>query len=436
MKIVRERYLEKLVNLKDNGKVKIITGIRRSGKSYLLKELYKDYLIGQGIKENHIIYIALDDFTYRDLLNPLEFDKYVRNKIIDNEIYYLIFDEIQNIIEIKNPILTEGKIQKANKEDKDTINFVKVILGFLHISNVDIYITGSNSKFLSADIVTEFRDRGDEIYVLPLSFEEFIQEYQGDVEQAYEEYALHGGLPLIFSYQNSEDKKNYLTNLYNLTYFTDVMERNSFKKSDELNVLTRIMASSIGSLVNPNNISNTFNSVEKNVINKDTIYAYLLALENAFIIKKVGRIDVRGRKNIGATYKYYYTDLGIRNARLDFLHSDKGYVMENIVYNELIYRGYNVEVGSVDKYSKSKDNKTVRNVYEIDFVAYKDGKYKYIQCAYDINDEEKYIQETKSLSLIKDSFEKILITRNSQNIRYDDKGIKLIGIVDFLTNKY
>ena len=227
MKIVRERYLEKLVNLKDNGKVKIITGIRRSGKSYLLKELYKDYLIGQGIKENHIIYIALDDFTYRDLLNPLEFDKYVRNKIIDNEIYYLIFDEIQNIIEIKNPILTEGKIQKANKEDKDTINFVKVILGFLHISNVDIYITGSNSKFLSADIVTEFRDRGDEIYVLPLSFEEFIQEYQGDVEQAYEEYALHGGLPLIFSYQNSEDKKNYLTNLYNLTYFTDVMERNS-----------------------------------------------------------------------------------------------------------------------------------------------------------------------------------------------------------------
>lgn len=432
--IERNRYLNKLIKYKDNGRVKIITGIRRCGKSFLLKEIFKKYCFERGIDEKHFIVISLDDFRNINLYNPIELDKYIRNLIVDDKRYYIIIDEIQNVFDIKNPIFTEGKIIKANKEYEDKLTYVNVALGLMQIPNVDLYITGSNSRFLSKDIVTDFRDRGDEIHVLPLSFSEFFEAQKGNKEEAYEEYSLHGGMPRTLFLNEANDKEEYLYNLYKLTYSKDVMERHKYKNLSELDILTGVMASNIGSLINSNTIANTFKSEAKIDINNQKIDNYLEDLEDAYLLTRVNRYDIRGRKKIGALYKYYYSDLGIRNSRLNFLHMDKGHVMENIIYNELIYRGYSVEVGVIDFYTK-ENNKTKRNIYETDFVVRKGSKIYYIQSAYDIPNEEKYLQESKSLSLINDSFKKIIVVRQSGPIRHDEKGITTIGIIDFLLNE-
>ncbi len=432
--IKRNRYVNKLIKYKDNGRVKIITGIRRCGKSFLLKEIFKKYCFEQGIDDKHFIVISLDDFQNIKLYNPIELDKYIRNLIIDDKRYYIVIDEIQNVFDIKNPIFTEGKIIKANNEDEDKLTYVNVVLGLMQIPNVDLYITGSNSRFLSKDIVTDFRDRGDEIYVLPLSFSEFFEAQKGDKEEAYEEYSLHGGMPRTLFLNEASDKEEYLYNLYKSTYSKDVMERHKYKNSNELDILTGVMASNIGSLINSNTIANTFKSEAKININNKKIDSYLEDLEDAYLLTRVNRYDIRERKKIGALYKYYYSDLGIRNSRLNFLHMDKGHVMENIIYNELIYRGYSVEVGVLDFYTK-ENNKTKRNIYETDFVVRKGSKIYYIQSAYDIPSEEKYLQESKSLSLINDSFKKIIVVRQSGPIRHDEKGITTIGIIDFLLNE-
>ncbi len=318
MIINRDLYIKKMISLMNNGRVKIITGIRRCGKSFLLKKLFHDFLLDNNVKEDHIIYLALDDTLNNHLLNPLALESYIRNLIKDDDNYYIMIDEIQRVFPIVNPIFTGGKIKKAKKDDQDAITFVNIILGFMQLDNIDLYISGGNSKFLSRDIMTEFRDRGDEIHMQPLSFSEYVQAIKSkDTTSAFNEYLLHGGMPLILSYDTSDQKEEYLRNLFNLTYHKDVIERNGIKNEKELEILTKVMASNVGSLTNPNIIADTFRTKMKANISKDTVYSYLKYLEDAFIITKVDRVDVRGRKHIGATYKYYFADPGLRNARLD-----------------------------------------------------------------------------------------------------------------------
>lgn len=431
----RTKYLKELITLKNNSRVKIITGIRRCGKSFLLKNIFKKSLLDSGIKDDHIIYLELDDYKNNNLLNPLNLYDYVKKEIVDQERYYLIIDEIQKVIPIINPILTEGKIIKANNDDEDSITFTTIILGLMKIENLDIYITGSNSKFLSSEIMTEFRDRGDEIHVMPLSFKEYCEGLNiNNVEKAFGEYLIYGGMPLTATYEDYTRKEKYLTDLFNLTYHKDVEEHNGIRNIHELEILTKVMASNVGNLTNYITITNTFNSQLKVNINKDTINDYINHLIDAFIISKVNRIEVRGKKHIGAQYKYYFVDSGLRNSRLDFLHHDYGHMMENIIYNELKYRGFSVEIGVVEVYSKNKENKTIRITYETDFVASKGNNKYYIQSAYSLYDEEKIEQEKKSLKNINDSFKKIIITRESLPIRRDENGIVIMGIIDFLLN--
>lgn len=436
MIIYRELYMNKLIALMNNKRVKIITGIRRCGKSFLLKILFSNYLKNKGIKEDHIIYLSLDDLNNNRLLNPLTLDTYLRQCITDNGDYYIMIDEIQKVFSIVNPIFTDGKIKKAKKDDEDIITFVNVILGLMQIDNVDIYISGSNSKFLSKDIMTEFRDRGDEIRVHPLSFSEFVNAFKDkDINYLFNEFLLHGGMPLTLSFNSDDQKEEYLKNLYKLTYLKDVEERHTIKNGKDLETLTKVMASNIGSLTNPSTIANTFRSNEKSNITNETVDVYLKYLEEAFIITKVDRIDIRGRKHIGATYKYYFEDPGLRNARLDFLHRDEGHLMENIIYNELIRRGYSVQVGIVEVYSKDVNDKTIRIKLETDFVASLGSKYYYIQSAYNMDTPEKEEQERKSLTYISNSFKKIIVTRNVGPIKRDDFGIVYMDIIQFLLNE-
>lgn len=431
----RERYLAKLEQYLNNGRVKIITGIRRCGKSFLLKELFVKYLRRQGVDSSHIIYMSLDDLANNQYLNPLELDRYLRKQIQDNKKYYIILDEIQKVLTITNPILTDGKIVRAKKEDHDSVGFVNVVLGIMQLPNVDLYISGSNSRFLSSDILTEFRDRGDEIYVQPLTFSEYVQATNSpDMGKAFNEYMLHGGMPMILSFEDAQSKEEYLKNLFTLTYHKDVEERNGLRNPNQLEILTKVMASNVGSLTNPLTIANTFNSVGKNKVSYDTISSYLKYLEEAFILSKVDRFDIRGKKHIGALYKYYFADPGLRNARLDFLHRDDGHVMENIIYNELVYRGYSVQVGVIEAFNKDNNHKTNRNYLETDFVASKGGKYYYLQSAYFMNSLQKQEQERQPLLSINDSFKKIIISRETKPIRRDDKGIMYIGIEEFLLN--
>lgn len=434
MNVERPSYIDKLVAYKDNGRVKIITGIRRCGKSFLLKELYRNYCIAHGVPADHFIVISLEGLENVKLYNPMELDKYVRGLIKDDKRYYVVIDEIQNVFDIKNPVLTDGKIVKANKSDEDRITYINVVLGLMQIRNLDLYITGSNSRFLSKDIVTDFRDRGDEIHVMPLSFKEFAGSYSGTKEERYEEYSLHGGMPRTLFLNDAASKEKYLNDLYSLTYSKDVLERHRYNNSSLLDTLSMVMASSVGSLVNTNTIANTFKSETKTDTSRLQIDSYLEDMEDAYLLSKVNRYDIRGRKQIGALYKYYYSDVGVRNSRLDFLHMDKGHVMENIIYNELIYRGYSVEVGVVETYSKEND-KTKRSTYETDFVVRKGSRRYYIQSAYEIPNDEKYDQERKSLTLIDDSFKKMIVVRQSGPVRHDEKGVTTIGVIDFLLNE-
>ncbi len=406
MEIKRDYYLKELIDRIDNQLIKIITGIRRCGKSYLLNTIFKNYLIEQGMDNEHIIQLSLDENINKKYLDPDELDSYIRSLIKDNNKYYLLLDEIQ---EVKN--------------------FESVLIGFMHINNIEIYVTGSNSKFLSSDIVTEFRGRGDEIRVYPLSFLEFYSVYDGSYERALSEYYTFGGLPLTILSKTDTSKINYLKMQKDNVYINDIVDRNNIKNKEELEMLVQIIASDIGSLTNPLKLSNVFKERDRQSSMSDkTIYNYLEYLQNAFIIEKARRFDVRGKKFIETPQKYYFTDMGIRNSFLDFRQSDElSHTMENVIYIELKKRGYNVDVGSVP----IREGNTQKQL-EIDFIANKGNNKIYIQSALEMKSTEKIKQEQKSLINVNDFFKKIIIVGNDVKRSRYDNGIILMSIYDFL----
>lgn len=405
--IKRDRYLEKLINRRENGLIKIVTGIRRCGKSYLLDPIYKNYLIENGVKEDHIIKIDLDERKNNKYLNPDVLDEYIRSMIVDKDIYYIILDEIQKV------------------ED-----FESVLNGFLHIENLDVYVTGSNSKFLSSDIKSEFRGRGDEVRVLPLTFSEFVTAYEGGTEEAWEEYKIYGGLPRILSQRTEEQKSQYLKDLFERTYLSDIIERHNIQRIDVLDTLVNILASSIGSLTNPKKLSDTFISNSMKDVSINTITSYINYLEDSFLIKKVERYDVKGKKYISTPSKYYFADIGLRNARLNFRQQEEDHIMENIIYNELLYRGYNVDVGIVEIREKN-----IRKQTEVDFICNQADKRYYIQVALSLPTREKTLQEERPLMNINDNFKKIIIVKDCKKSWTTEEGILIIGLQEFLLNK-
>ena len=424
----REQYLKKIISKKDNGRIKIITGLRRSGKSVLLFRLYREWLLGEGVKEDQIIALALDILENARYRNPLELDKYVRDHMVDpKKRYYIFIDEIQFVSEIRNPYVD-------NEDAK--ITFIDVILGFMHMDNADVYVTGSNSKMLSSDILTQFRDRGDEIRVYPLSFAEFYNEYEGDKRGAWQDYYTYGGMPLAASLESHEEKSRYLKDLFDRTYIKDVLERHEIKNDAEvLDILLDVLASGIGSLTNPSKLANTFKSERQIGIGSETIEKYIGYFEESFLIEKAVRYDVKGRKYIGTPAKYYYTDLGLRNARLGFRQLEETHIMENVLYNDLIRRGMNVDVGVVEYNTKDANGKKIRKQLEVDFVVNQGGKRFYIQSALSIADPEKKEQEIESLKRIPDSFSKIVVVRDYLKPWQDENGITYVGIEQFLLNE-
>lgn len=424
----REQYLKKIISKKDNGRIKIITGLRRSGKSVLLFRLYREWLLGEGVKEDQIIALALDILENAKYRNPLELDKYVRDHMVDpKKRYYIFIDEIQFVSEIRNPYVD-------NEDAK--ITFIDVILGFMHMDNADVYVTGSNSKMLSSDILTQFRDRGDEIRVYPLSFAEFYNEYEGDKRGAWQDYYTYGGMPLVTSLESHEEKSRYLKDLFDRTYIKDVLERHEIKNDTEvLDILLDVLASGIGSLTNPSKLANTFKSERQIGIGSETIEKYIGYFEESFLIERAVRYDVKGRKYIGTPAKYYYTDLGLRNARLGFRQLEETHIMENILYNDLIRRGMNVDVGVVEYNTKDANGKKIRKQLEVDFVVNQGGKRFYVQSALSIADPEKKEQEIESLKRIPDSFSKIVVVRDYLKPWQDENGITYVGIEQFLLNE-
>lgn len=424
----REQYLKEIISKKDNGRIKIITGLRRSGKSVLLFQLYREWLLGEGVKEDQIIALALDILENARYRNPLELDKYVRDHMVDpKKRYYIFIDEIQFVSEIQNPYVdNEGA----------KITFIDVILGFMHMDNADVYVTGSNSKMLSSDILTQFRDRGDEIRVYPLSFAEFYNEYEGDKRGAWQDYYTYGGMPLATSLESHEEKSRYLKDLFDRTYIKDVLERHEIKNDTEvLDILLDVLASGIGSLTNPSKLANTFKSERQIGIGSETIEKYIGYFEESFLIEKAVRYDVKGRKYIGTPAKYYYTDLGLRNARLGFRQLEETHIMENVLYNDLIRRGMNVDVGVVEYNTKDADGKKIRKQLEVDFVVNQGGKRFYIQSALSIADPDKKEQEIESLKRIPDSFSKMVVVRDYLKPWQDENGITYVGIEQFLLNE-
>lgn len=401
--IKREVYLNKLINKKENGLIKIITGIRRCGKSYLLDPIFKNYLISTGINEDHIIKIDLDERMNKKYLNPDILDNYIRESIKDDKIYYLLLDEVQLV------------------ED-----FESVLNGFLHKKNLDVYVTGSNSKFLSSDVITEFRGRGDEVRVYPLCFKELSSAYE-DIDVAWNDYKLYGGLPRILSFKTEEEKSEYLKDLFEYTYFSDIIERNRVKRVDVLDSLVSILASSIGSLTNPYKLMNTFESKGIKDFSINTLVSYIKYLEDSFLLKKAERYDVKGKRYIQSPFKYYFSDIGLRNSRLNFRQQEETHIMENIIYNELLYRGYNVDVGVVE-IREHDDRKQI----EIDFVCNQYNKRYYVQSAYSLPTREKTLQEERPLLSVPDNFKKIIITNDNTRKWITEEGIVVIGIKEFL----
>ena len=389
--------------------IKVVTCIRRSGKSYLLFKLFYEYLLSQGVLESHIIKIELDQRKNRIYRDPDVILDYIETLIEDDKQYYILLDEVQMLND-----------------------FEEVLNSLLHISNVDIYVTGSNSKFLSKDVITEFRGRGDEIHVFPLTFKEFMQVYDGDMYRGFADYIVYGGLPLISTMKTETQKVNYLTNLFNETYLKDIIERNHIEKTQELENLINVLASAIGFLTNPPKIQATFKSSIGSAISINTIRQYIEYLEDAFIISKAQRYNVKGRKYIGTPLKYYFEDIGLRNARLGFRQVEETHLMENIIYNELRYRGYSVDVGVVEKREMSENGKQIRKALEIDFVANLGSQRYYIQSALSMPTPEKQIQEKTSLINVADSFKKIIIVKDIVNVKRDENGIVTMSIYDFL----
>lgn len=409
----------------NNGLIKVITGIRRCGKSYLLFNLFYDYLRESGVAEDCIIRIALDDDKNENLRDYKELSKYIRSQIIDSKKqYYIFLDEVQLAI-------TEEEFRHPER----SIKIYTVLNGLMRLKNVDVYVTGSNSKFLSKDVLTEFRGRGDEIHVLPLSFSEYLQGYQGDVYHAWADYIVYGGLPLVLSMKTEGQKSKYLSNLFAETYLKDIIARNKIEKTQELEDLINILASSTGSMTNPTRIVQTFNSVLHSKISINTVINYIDYLKDAFLINEVNRFDVKGRRYIGSPNKYYFEDVGLRNARLNFRQIEENHLMESIIYNELRYRGFNVDVGIVEKRIKDSDGKEVRKQHEVDFVASQGSRKYYIQSAFSMDSAEKELQEKISLRAIDDSFKKIIVVKDVINVRRDENGIVTISLFDFLQNE-
>lgn len=395
-----------------NGMIKVITGIRRSGKSYLLLTLFRKHLRSAGIQDDHILIMEFDRLENRRYRDPYVLLDYLKRQITDEGDYYILFDEVQMLQD-----------------------FEEVLNSLLRESNLDIYVTGSNSKFLSKDVITEFRGRGDEVHIFPLSFQEFMQVYDGDVYNGWAEYMMYGGLPLTVTLKTDEQKIQYLTNLFRETYIKDIVERNNIEKQQELEALLNVLASSIGALTNPAKIEATFKSRMHSSISSNTISKYIGHLEEAFMINEAQRYDVKGRKYIGSPLKYYFEDVGLRNARLDFRQVEETHLMENILYNELRMRGYNVDVGAVNQryIDKTSGSKLTRHL-EIDFVANLGSKRYYIQSAYQLPDAAKVKQEKASLLAMNDSFKKIIIVKDIIKPFQDDDGILTIGLFDFLQN--
>ena len=411
MEIRRDIYLNKLISKKHNGLIKVVTGMRRCGKSYLLFNLFKEYLVNEGVNENHIIEIAFDSFENRKYRDPEVLFPYLMEKIADNEMYYVLLDEVQMLDDFESVLNSLGRKK-----------------------NVDVYVTGSNAKFLSKDIITEFRGRGDEVHMYPLTYSEFMSVYDGDKQEGWRDYVLFGGIPLVLGFETADQKSDFLKSLFEETYISDITGRNNIRNKAELEELLNILSSAIGSLTNPSKLSATFKSVKNKTISKDTIIKYIDYLKDSFIIDSAIRYDIKGKKYINTPSKYYFTDLGLRNARLNFRQVEETHAMENIIFNELKVRGYNVDVGVVVMNEVDKNGKKIRKQLEVDFVCNKGSKRFYIQSAYSLPDKEKMEQEQRSLVNTGDGFKKIIITKDAVAPLYNDEGILVMSAYDFLLN--
>ena len=420
--IKRDYYLKQIIDKNENGLIKVITGIRRCGKSFLLFNLFYDYLVNNGISKDNIITIALDDDLYIKYRNPDELSKYIREKIVNDDMYYILIDEVQYAI---------SKEELRNSED---IKLYNVLNGLMRLRNVDIYVTVSNSKMLTKDVLTAFRGRSDEIKMYPLTFKEYYNFVGGDKAEVYEEYALYGGMPLVLNKKTDVEKVNYLKNLFSEVYFKDIIERYSIELPEVLNELTDDLCSSIGSLTNANKIANTLNSIKNTKVSSKTIASYLDYLMESFLFNNAKRYDVKGKKYFEYPSKYYCTDIGLRNARLNFRQQEETHIMENIIYNELISRGYLVDVGVVEIVEETGE-KRVKKQCEIDFVVNKGTKIYYIQSALSVSDPDKLKTEIRPLLNTKDFFKKILISKTSMKPFVDEKGILHLGLYEFLLNE-
>lgn len=412
MDIKRDYYLNQLKLREKNGLIKTVTGVRRAGKSYLVFNIFLNNLLNRGVPRDHIIDIALDDIENDKLREPHSLYDHVKSRLVDKKQYYILLDEIQYVE-----------------------NFVDVLNGFLHIGNIDVYVTGSNSKFLSSDILTEFRGRGDEVRIYPLSFSEYLSVYDGSAEDAFNNYMTFGGLPGILSMRTDEQKSKYLTNLFNETYLKDIIEHNNIRNTEELESLVNILASAIGSLTNPKKLSNTFHSVIKSQITDKTIKMYINYLKEAFLIDTSIRYDIKGKKYINTPIKVYFVDPGLRNARLGFRQIEETHLMENIIYNELMARGFSVDVGVVEIRESGDDGRRLKKKLEVDFIAHKGNNKYYVQSAFSLPDDEKKNQEERPLLNIDDSFKKMIVVGNHIKLKKDDNGITTMGIREFLLEK-
>ena len=411
MEIRRDIYLNKLISKKHNGLIKVVTGMRRCGKSYLLFNLFKEYLVNEGVNENHIIEIAFDSFENRKYRDPEVLFPYLMEKIADKEMYYVLLDEVQMLDDFESVLNSLGRKK-----------------------NVDVYVTGSNAKFLSKDIITEFRGRGDEVHMYPLTYSEFMSVYDGDKQEGWRDYVLFGGIPLVLGFETADQKSDFLKSLFEETYISDITGRNNIRNKAELEELLNILSSAIGSLTNPSKLSATFKSVKNKTISKDTIIKYIDYLKDSFLIDSAIRYDIKGKKYINTPSKYYFTDLGLRNARLNFRQVEETHAMENVIFNELKVRGYNVDVGVVVMNEVDKNGKKIRKQLEVDFVCNKGSKRFYIQSAYALPDKEKMEQEQRSLVNTGDGFKKIIITKDAVAPLYNEEGILVMSVYDFLLN--
>lgn len=412
MVIKRDNYLNQLISGKGNGLIKIVTGIRRCGKSYLLFNLYYKYLLDIGVQADHIVKIAFDDWDFRELCDPDKLMAYLKSQVHDNAMYYILLDEVQ--------LLND---------------FVPVLNGLLRRENMDIYVTGSNSRFLSIDVVTEFRGRGDQIHIYPLSFAEFMSVDNRHPLDAWLDYYTFGGLPHVLMLETDKKKADYLKNLYQTVYAADILERHRLKNRDEFDELVNIVASAIGSPTNPRKLANTFKSVKNSSLSQPTISKYLSFLQDAFIAEKAVRYDIKGKKYINTLAKYYFSDVGVRNAILDFRQQEENHIMENVIYNELRIRGFNVDVGVVEQRTTDKNGKTVRKQFEVDFVANQGSRRYYIQSAFVMPTDAKERQESASLLNIDDSFKKVIVVKDNIKPKRNEHGILTIGLLDFLLNQ-